>query len=167
KVPIGTRVTAPGIDDDIPFETIGELNAMPGVLTAAYGVDPLNDKIFGPPPAFLKQETRPPSELSYKTQSLVSAASNRLQLDDNTELAPGSFVLIGCAEKRIVKKKEEGGFITLTEPVSQAFPAETRVVPIRNFEVFDGIDVQEHVLYIGHASLLTVKDEVEIKLKIK
>lgn len=167
KVPLGTRVTAPGIDDDIPFETTGELNAIPGVLTAAYGVDPVTDKIFGPPPDFLKQESRQPSELSYKTQSLVAAGSNRLQLDDNTELGPGSFVLIGCAEKRIVQKKEEGGFVTLFEAVTQAFPADTRVVPIRNFEVFDGIDVQEHVLYIGHASLLTVKEEVEIKLVIK
>jgi hypothetical protein len=167
RVPFGTRVTAPGKDDDIPFETTGELVAIPGVLTAAYGVDPLHDTIFGPPPGFLKQESRQPSELSYKLQSLVSANSNRLQLDDNSELEPGSYVLIGCTEKRIVKKKDEGGFITLYEPVSQTFPAETRVLPIKNFEVFDGIDVQEHVLYIGHASLLTVKEGVEIKLDIK
>lgn len=167
KVPIGTRVTAPGKDDDIPFETTGELVAIPGVLTAAYGVDPLHDTIFGPPPGFLKQESRQPSELSYKLQSLVSANSKRLQLDDNSELEPGSYVLIGSAEKRIVQKKDEGGFITLFEPVSQIFPANTSVRPIRNFEVFSGIDVQEHVLYIGHASLLIVKDEAEIGLDIK
>jgi hypothetical protein len=79
RVPIGTRVTAAGKDDDIPFETTGELVAIPGVLTAAYGVDPLKDTIFGPPPGFLKQESRQPSELSYKLQSLVSANSYRLQ----------------------------------------------------------------------------------------
>jgi hypothetical protein len=166
KVPIGTRVTAPGKDDDIPFETTGELVAIPGVLKAAYGVDPLKDTIFGPPPDFLKQESRQPSELSYKLQSLVSAKSNRLQLDDNSELKPGSYVLIGSTEKRIVQKKDEGGFITLYEPVSQTFPAETLVLPIRNFEVFNGIDVQEHVLYIGHATLLIVLGEAEIRLDI-
>jgi predicted phage baseplate assembly protein len=165
-VPIGTRVTAPGKDDDIPFETTGELIAIPGVLTATYGVAPLKDTIFGPPPGFLKQESRQPSELSYKLQSLVSAKSNRLQLDDNTELEPGSFVLIGCSEKRIVQKKDEGGFVTLYEGVSQAFPAQTSVVPIRDFEVFNGIDRQEHGLYLGHNGLFTVKEEVEIRLEV-
>ena len=167
SVPTGTRVTAQGEESDIPFETTGELIAIPSVLTAAYGVDPLKDKIFGPPRDFLKQESRTPTELGYKIQSFVAAHSNRLQLDHTTELEPESFILIGCKEKHVIQKKEDGGFVTLYEPVSQDFPAETSVKPIRNFEVFDGIDQQEHGLYLGHSTLFTVKEEVEIKLKVE
>ena len=45
-MPAGTRVTAAGPDDDIPFETTGALLAIPGTIAAAYGVDPLNDAIY-------------------------------------------------------------------------------------------------------------------------
>src|ERR1043166_9077535 len=86
KVPFGARVTAQGVDDEIPFETMNELLAIPGTLTAAYGVDPLKDFIFSPPPGFLKQEPREPSELSYEIQSFVPAGSNRLQLNHTAEL---------------------------------------------------------------------------------
>ncbi|MGH9972168.1 MAG: putative baseplate assembly protein [Pyrinomonadaceae bacterium] len=167
KVPSGTRVTAPGEEDEIPFETTGELVAIPGVLIAAYGVDPLKDLIFSPPPGFLKQEPRTPTELSYEIQSFVPAGSNRLQLNHATELEPGSFLRIGCKEKKVVQKVDEGNFVTLYEPVRETFAEGTIVVPIRNFEVFNGIDRQEHILYIGHNTLFTVKEEVEITLEIE
>ena len=167
RVPSGTRVTAPGKEDEIPFETTGELVAIPGKLTATYGVDPLKDLIFGPPPNFLKQEPRTPTELSYEIQSFVSADSNRLQLNHTTELEPGSFIRIGCKEKTVVQKVDEGNFVTLYEPVKENFTEGTVVVPIRNFEVFNGIDRQEHILYIAHANLFTIKEEVEITLEIE
>jgi hypothetical protein len=167
RVPLGTRVTAPGVDDETPFETMNELLAIPGGLTVAYGVDPLKDKIFSPPPGFLKQEPRAPSELSYQIQSFVPASSNRLQLNHTAELEPESFIRIGCKEKHVVQKVDEGNFVTLYEPVEQDFQENTIVVPIRNFEVFDGIDRQEHVLYIAHENLFTIKEEVEITLDIE
>ena len=167
KVPAGTRVTAAGVDDEIPFETSKELLAIPGLLTAAYGVDPLKDLIFSPPPGFLKQEPRTPTELIYEIQSFVAKGSNRLQLNHTTELEAGSFLRIGCKEKKVVQKVDEGNFLTLYEPVEQDFAGDTLVVPIRNFEVFNGIDRQEHILYIGHASLFTIKEEVQITLEIE
>ena len=168
KVPAGTRVTAAGVDDEIPFETTRELLAIPGVLTAAYGVDPLKDLIFSPPLNFLKQEPRTPTELIYEIQSFVAKGSNRLQLNHTTELKPGSFLRIGCKEKKVVQTVDkEGNFVTVYEPVQDNFAEGTIAVPIRNFEVFNGIDRQEHILYIGHASLFTVKEEVEITLEIE
>ncbi len=167
RVPVGTRVTAPGEEDEIPFETTSELLAIPGVLTAAYGVDPSQDFIFRHPLDFLKQEARTPSELKYEVQSFVPAGSNRIQLDHITELKPDSFVLIGCKEKAVILKVDEGDFITLYNPVTQNFPAGTIIVPIRDFEVFNGIDIQEHILYLGHNGIFTVKEEIEIKLEVE
>jgi hypothetical protein len=166
RVPIGTRVTAPGVEDEIPFETTGELIAIPGALKTAYGVDPLSDKIFHHPPHFLDQVPRRPTELEYTIQSFVPSQANRLQLDHTTELDQEPFILIGGTEKAVVAKVDEGGFVTLAKGVSQNFPGGTVVLPVRDFEVFNGIDIQEHVLYIAHADLFTVKEEIEIKLQV-
>ena len=40
------------------------------------------------------------------------------------------------------------------------------MTPIRDFEVFNGIDVQEHVLYLGHPELFSLKEEAEITIAI-
>lgn len=167
RVPIGTRVTAPGVEDEIPFETTGELIAIPGAIKTAYGVDPLKDEIFHHPPHFLDQVPRRPTELEYTIQSFVPSNANRLQLDHTTELDQEPFILIGGTEKAVVEKVDEGGFVTLTKGVSQNFPAGTIVLPVRDFEVFNGIDIQEHVLYLAHGDLFTVKEEIEIKLQVE
>lgn len=166
RVLSGTRVTAPGKDDDISFETAGELEVIPGALKTAYGIDPLKDLIFHHPPGFLDQVPRTPTELNYTIQSFVSAGSTRLQLNHTTELGQDSFILIGEDDKAVIQKVDKGGFITLYNPVTQAFTSGTPVLPIRDFEVFNGIDLQEHVLYLGHAGIFNVKEEVEIKLKV-
>jgi len=167
QVPIGTRVTAPGNDGDISFETTGELVVTPGTLKTAYGTDPVHDLIFHHPPGFLDQVPRTPTELNYSIQSFVPAKSTRLQLNHTTELVPGAFILIGENEKAVIQKVDEGGFITLLNPVKQAFTPDTQVLPIRDFEVFNGIDLQEHVLYLGHTGIFNVKEEVEIKLTVE
>jgi len=166
QVPSGARVTASGAEGEIPFETSGELLALPDALKAVYGVDPPNDQIFVPPPDFLSQKPRTPTELKYTIQSSVLAGSNRMQLDHTTELVAGAFLRIGGDERKIVKKLDEGNIVTLSEPVKHAYEPPTTVLPIRDFEVFDGINVQEHVLYLGHSSLLTVKEAAEITLQV-
>lgn len=166
-VPTGTRVTAPGTDGDISFETTGELVVIPGALKTAYGTDPVNDLIFHHPPGFLDQVPRTPTELNYAIQSFVPADSARLQLNHTTELGPGAFILIGENEKAVIQKVDEGGFITVVNPVKQTFTPDTPVLPIRDFEVFNGIDLQEHMLYLGHTGIFNVKEKVEIKLTVQ
>jgi Baseplate J-like protein len=166
RVPAGTRVTAAGPEDDIPFETTGELTAISGALVAAYGVDPSTDEIFHPPPDFLAQDVRPVSELLYEVQTFADAGSDRLQLNHVTELGPGSYIRIGCNDKRVVRTVEAGNIITLEQPLAAGVPAQTLVTPIRDFEVFSSIDLQEHVLYIGDADLFTVKQQAEISLTV-
>jgi baseplate J-like protein len=167
EVPAGARVTAAGADDDIPFETTGGLIAIPAALTAAFGADPANDTIYAPPPGFLAQEIRPPSELSYTVQSFAMSGAKRLQLDHVTELTPGAFLRIGGTARAVVGKLADGNIVTLKDPLDADVEAQTVVTPIRDFEVFDGIDVQEHVLYLGHADLFTVKQEVAITLDVR
>jgi hypothetical protein len=166
-VPAGTRVTAAGENDDIPFETTAELLAIPGVLTAAYGVDPFRDVIYAPPPGFLAQQIRTPTELVYEVQAFASAGTNRLQLDHVTELQLGSFIRICGGEKAVVHKISDGRIVTLETALRHDIDPNTTVTPIRDFEVFDGIDRQEHVLYLGAADLFTIKERAEITVIVK
>lgn len=166
-VPAGTRVTASGATGEIPFETSSELVAIPGALAAVYGVDPAKDVIFRPPPDFLKQEPRPTTELQYRTQAFAAAGAKRLQLDHITGLQPGAFVRIDCRDKQVVSKVDQGGIVTLQEPLVRDVAASATVTPIRDFEVFDGIDLQEHILYLGHGGILTVKNEAKVTVSVR
>ncbi len=165
-VPAGARVTAQGKDGEIPFETNAEFVAIPGALQALYSFDPSRDVIFRPPPDFLKQEPRSPSELQYDVVSFSSAGIDRLQLSHVTALAPGAFLLIDASEKHVVRKLGDGNIVTLTTPLGRDVQPGAIVQPIRDFEVFDGIDLQEHILYMGHAGLLTIKEEAELTIRV-
>jgi hypothetical protein len=166
SVPAGTRVTAAGADDEIPFETINELIAIPGVLSAMYGVDPAQDAIFRPPPGFLEQKPKATSALAYRVVSFAAAGADRLQLDHVTDLQPGAFVRVDCREKHVVRKVDEGNIVTLEEGLARDVTANVIVTPILDFEVFNGINRQEHVLYVGHSRVLTVKSEAVIRVAI-
>jgi Baseplate J-like protein len=165
-VPAGTRVTAAGVDDEIPFETTNELIAIPGVLSAMYGVEPAQDAIFRPPPGFLEQKPKATTALAYRVVSFVGSGADRLQLDHVTDLQPGAFVRIDCREKHVVRKVDEGNIVTLEEGLARDATANVIVTPIRDFEVFNGINRQEHVLYLGHSRVLTVKSEAVIRVAI-
>jgi hypothetical protein len=162
-VPAGTRVTATGKDDDIPFETTGELIAIPATLTAAYGVDPAQDAIYPPPPGFLAQEIHTPTELTYLVQAFTAKGAKRMQFDHTTELQPQSFIRINCRDKAVVTKVDEN-IVTLEQPLERDVPAQSVVTPIRDFEVFNGISRQEHVLYLGDSDVFALKQEAYITL---
>jgi baseplate J-like protein len=166
RVPQRTRVTAPGPDDDIPFETTGDLVAIPGTIAGVFGVDPLADAIFRPPPGFPMAAPRDPTALVYDVQSFAAAGATRLQLNHATALLPGSYLRIDCRQKAIVSKVEDGNIVTLDRPLGAAAAVGARVTPIRDFEVFDGIDLQEHVLYLADRRLLTVKQAKRIRINV-
>jgi hypothetical protein len=172
RVPVGSRVTAPGAEDDIPFETTGELMAVPGGIAAAYGVDPARDLIVEPPLGLLAQEIHTATELVYTVQSFAAAGTRRLQFDHVTELLAGSYITIACRERVVVEALADGNIVTLQAPLAHDVAADTRVTPVRAFEPFGGVDpqghinLQEHVLYIGHADLFTVKEAVDITVDV-
>ena len=166
-VPAGARVSAPGKDGDIPFETEADLRAIPGAVQAVFGADPVADKVFQPPPGFLAPEPKAATALVYRVQSFATAERERLQLDHVTDLDAGAFLLIDGREKRVVARKpDEGNIVTLDRPLERDVEQGAVVTPIRDFEVFDGIDRQEHVLYLGDSRVLATKDAAEITLLV-
>ena len=165
-VPADARVSAPGEEGEIPFETVADLMAIPGAIQAVYGADPLEDAVFRPPPGFLAPEPKTATALVYRVQSFTAAGAKTLQLDHVTDLKPGAYLRIDCKEKRIVRKVDEGNIVTVDRPIERDVEADAAVTPIRDFEVFDGINLQEHVLYLGDSRVLATKDAAEIMLKV-
>ena len=82
-----------------------------------------------------------------------------LQLDHVTELTPGRVRPHRLRATSTSFARSTTATSSRSSSRSRATcPTDTRVTPIRDFEVFNGIDLQEHVLYIGHADSFTVKD---------
>ena len=170
----GARVIAPATgdrDEDLPFETESKLLAIPDIspkeafLQAVYGVDPSKDSIFAPPPNFLKQAPRTPSALSYQVQAFAGEHSKLLQLNHAIGLEEGSYLRIGEDNpiKAIVEKVEEN-LVHLEQYLARNVQVLEPAQPILDFEVFNGIDRQEHVLYIGHSELFNIKGRAQITL---
>jgi baseplate J-like protein len=166
-IPAGTRVTAPGPEDEIPFETRTPLLALPGGIAAMYAADPANDAIFRPPPRFLAQQPRAATQLQYVVQAFAAAGADRLQLDHTTDLAPGAYVRIDCREQHVIRKVDDGNIVALERPLAREVNPAAPVAPIRDFEVFNGINLQEHVLHIAHGGVLTLKERAEITVSLQ
>ncbi|HET7620041.1 MAG TPA: putative baseplate assembly protein [Vicinamibacterales bacterium] len=164
-VPAGTRVTAQGPDGDIPFETTGALQVIPAIIAAAYGVDPDADAIYPPPPGFLDQTIRTPTELAYRVLAFTPAGSRRVQLDHTTELKPQAMIRIDCRQKAIVAKVD-ANIVTLESPLERDADGGAIVTPIRDFEPFNGINLQEHALYLGDPDLFAVKNKAYITISV-
>jgi hypothetical protein len=194
-VPARTRCSAPAKPPrklDLPFESAEDLWAVPSALTALVAVDPITDRIYQPPRKFLelKQAARPLP--TYSTVSFTAARSKSLQLDRVDGLdEPGDLLRItvagAAAEGRDsldctlgsdaaapgvtrlyveTADKPNGRIVPLRDEVPD-LPSGTVVEKVTDFRVFESKNLQEHVLYLGHADLFNVKSAAEFLVRIE
>ena len=193
RVPKGTQVAAPpgeGQSEPIPFETLEEMLAIPAKLSALIAVDPVKDAIYKPPPGFLVRETVASGLPQLTTQAFSAAGTKFLQLEPAGQVQPGDFLRLqasagragartGCeptsatnttnsagAPEYVVAAAAKGTIITLTEPLQRAYPEQTPVQKLTQFELLAGKDFQAHVLYLGHNKYFEIKSDAQIKLTI-
>ncbi|HYR06160.1 MAG TPA: hypothetical protein VEQ60_00225, partial [Longimicrobium sp.] len=189
-----TRCAAPARPprtEDLPFETAEDLWAVPAALQALVSVDPVADAIYTPPPGFLalREAARPLPE--YATVSFTAAGSGTLQLDRVDGLEPGHLLRValpGGAGARVdsmdctvfgpgdasraahlhleVSGKPDGRIVPVRGRMDADLPAGTRVQKVTEFALFDSLNLQEHVLYLGHAELLNVKSAATFLVSI-
>ena len=191
-VPKGTQVAAPpgeGQSEPIPFETLKDLLAIPAKLDTLIAVDPLQDKIYQPPPGFLERETAASDLPQLTTQAFSAAGTKFLQLEPAGQVQPGDFLRLqtssgntvaraDCASadatnpagsdsfEYVVAAAAKGTIITLTEPLRRAYPEQTPVQKLTQFELLAGKDFQAHVLYLGHNKYFEIKSEAQIELTV-
>jgi hypothetical protein len=164
-VPARTLVTASSPSGEVPFETERDLNANPGGIAGLFGVDPADDTIYKPPKGFLQKTIVGPKLPDYTTAAFSAANSQSIQLDLVDGIEPGDTLRITGSD--YVVKEIKGRIVELIQPLAADVNTESVVSKRTTFELFGGINLQEHVLYLAHSEYLQMKEAAIITLKVK
>ncbi|MCD4775056.1 MAG: hypothetical protein K8S15_03280, partial [Candidatus Aegiribacteria sp.] len=167
-IPARTQASSKKTDEHekLIFETEKNLLATPSLLKKVVSIDPEIDAIYIPPPGFLDGSQH--EERSYTIVSSPSAGSKDFQLDHVTDLEEGDFLRIGN-ETNIeygIVSGISGTIITIEDTLLYSHPASTSVEKITKFNLFEGKNMQEHNLYIGHKDLFNIKSTAHFILSI-
>ncbi|CAG0953715.1 hypothetical protein METP3_00364 [Methanosarcinales archaeon] len=169
-IPERTQVSADKTEehDELLFETEKNLMASPGQLIDVYGIDPVNDRIYKPPQDFLDIGKETQENMVYTIVSLASNGTNAFQLDHITKLKEKDilkiadtgkieYVEISALSATIVNTRDKLGF--------DHSPA-TKVEKITKFNLFEGKNLQEHILYLAHKELFNIKGKAQFNLYV-
>jgi hypothetical protein len=167
-IPARTQASTKKTDEHekLIYETEKNLLATPSLLKKVISIDPEKDAIYLPPPGFLnasKQEER-----SYTIVSSPSAGSKDFQLDHVTDLKKGDFLRIGNETKIEygIVSGISGMIIKIEDTLLYSHSTGTPVEKITKFNLFEGKNRQEHILYIGHKDLFNIKSTAQFILSI-
>jgi hypothetical protein len=154
--------------DELPFETEKNLQGTPSQLKKVISIDPEKDAIYIPPPGFLDEEQQEKqSQVTYKIVSSPPAGSKNFQLDHVTDLKLGDFLAIGDKEKEyVIISKISGMIVYITDRLLREYSSNTPVEKITKFSLFEGKNMQEHSLYIGHKDLFNIKSTAQFTIYI-
>jgi len=143
----------------LPFETEANLQAVPSPLKQVIGIDPGQDAVYLPPPGFLEKEARSVDTLTYTIVSSPAAGTKNFQLDHVTGLEEGDILVIGTGttEEYVIISTITGNIVAVTDKLANSFPAETTVQKLDWYPLFEGKNMQEHSIYLGHKELFDVK----------
>lgn len=193
-VPKGTQVAAPPADGrpvELPFETREELLAVPALLSGLVAVDPEMDRIYKPPPGFLTLQTEATDLPLLTVRAFSAAGSKSLQFDPPGQVQEGDYLRFdqplnqvaadsaGCScdgagggnERREVDypivSGVKGAIVTLTEPLTEDHTEGSLVRKVTKFDLFEGKNFQEHILYLAHGEYLDLKSEARIMLTVE
>jgi uncharacterized phage protein gp47/JayE len=168
EIPSKTQVAAPPADGSEPvsFETEKAILATPAKLVDAYSVNPQQDEIFRVPFSFLGEEAT--ASFASKLSSSVKSTEKKLFLSTKAELEIGDLLEIsGLSEHEYVEvTKVTENKVDLTEGLQKKHEGGARVEKVTNFELFQGKNKQEHLIYLGHQNLFKIKDKAVIKIFI-
>jgi len=170
-IPHRTRAVAqiPDAPGELPFETESNLLATPSALKAVYSVDPAADAIYRPPPGFLDRNLPAPAQISYKINTFSPASSNTFQLDHDSGLEAGDYLRIiqGDHVEHVVISEIDGTIVKITGQLSRGYSPGTLVEKNNKFFLFENVNLQQHILYLGHSDLFSVKSASCFTLEIK
>ncbi|GFN30002.1 putative baseplate assembly protein [Paenibacillus xylaniclasticus] len=151
-IPAKTQVAAPASDGGKPiiFETRKPMLATPARITELLCVTAGADAIYAAPPAMTEQ---PVSPLWAVIVSPAAQGDSVLMLDNTKGLQPGDLLLVGGAEYvQVLRAKDYT--VTLTSSLQADYTAGTEVSRVTVFKLFDGLNKQEHYIYLAHEDLL-------------
>lgn len=158
RVPERTQAAA----GEIVFETEKEILAAPCKLVHAYSISVEKDAIYESP-----SHVREGKAVSPLSAHLAYAATRQqdstLFLDNASGLAKGDFIKIDDPERTeyAVVSEVSDTRISLTDKLQRDHRAGTCVKKATAFELFEGKNLQEHALYLGHIELFNIKASID------
>ena len=164
-VPARTLATSPSDAGELAFETNEPIRANRGKLVGIFAIDPENDAIYQPPRGFLEKEFVGPQAPSYMTTAFSSAGSQTVQLQLVDGIEPGDTLRIGDNDFAVVEIK--GLIVQLAQKLPVNVNEQATVFKRTTFELFKGINHQEHVLYLSHPEYFKLKEKAIITLEVR
>jgi hypothetical protein len=185
-----TQVTAAATANhpELSFETTEDLSVIPAALVSLVATDPEKDRIYKPPPAFLGLQLAATELPPLIVQAFSAAGSRVLQLEPPGQVAEGDFLRIeqtaqsvkrddclpvvsgeqtAIIDHLVVSGPPKGAIVTVAEPLARDYVEDTQVKKVTRFELFEGKNFQEHVLFLGHADYFAIKSEAQIELRVE
>lgn len=164
-IPARTLATAASEAGELPFETDEPIRANPGKVAGLFAVDPEHDAIYQPPAGFLEKEFVSPPATSYKIAAFSDVGSNLIQLQLVDGIEPGDTLHIGNTDFVVVQIN--GLILQLEQALLTDVNPGNPVAKRTTFELFNGINCQEHILYLSHPEYFKLKQKAIITLEVK
>jgi len=139
---------------ELIFETEKNILAAHAKLVQAYSLSISKDEIFKSPSNVIDGKAVSPfsAHLAYKAKS----GEKDLFLDDVSGLEKGDILKIGEAEYVMVSEVSDTK-VSIVDELRHEHEATTPVTKVTVFELFEGRNRQEHILYLGHKDLFHIK----------
>lgn len=148
------------------FETESTLLAIGSRLKMALGIDPARDAIYQPPPGFLEGALQGLTQRTYQIVSSPPAGARDFQLNHVTDLKEGDYLRLGQGGQAeyVIIAKLSGLVVTIRDRLRNAHDSSTPAVKVVNFSIFEGNNLQEHSLYLGHKELFNIKSSARFTI---
>lgn len=161
-VPARTQFAVTVGDREVVFETVRALQASPVRITDVVAVDPGADHLERAPGRVVSTEPPPEPVADHQLVTAASAGSTVLQVAPALGLEPGDQVRMLQSAYRVAGVDRD--LVALRDPLESALPAGTPLARIEALETFTLRNLQEHAVYVGHASLLNLEQPARIEL---
>lgn len=161
-IPAQTQVAAPPSDGGRPivFETRKPMLATPARITDLLAACAGTDAIYTAPPGMAEQPVTP---LWAVAVSPARQGDSTLLVDSAKGLQPGDLLLIGGTEYvEVLRAKDRT--VTLTVPLQAAYDVGTEVSRMTSFKLFEGLNKQEHYVYLAHDDVLHCGSGSELRI---
>jgi len=170
-VPAGTQLVAPPPDDaadEIPFETERPVRVLPGAIQGTFAVDPDLDAIYRPPIRFFDDDLDRFTPDAYRLDTFAASGSRQLQLSSTSGLEPGALLEVdGGSElfELATVSEVDDAVVALELPLERDHGIGAPSRRVDEFDLFRGVNLQQHILYVGHPDLFNISGAGEIRLQ--
>ncbi len=158
-IPARTQIAA----GKVIFETEKNILATPAGLLEAYSINVAEDGIYKSPVHIISGNSVTP----FRATLLYAAekGDKEIFISDSGGITKEDHLIIDKAEYAVISKLSDNK-VLLTHKLENGHNAGSTVEKVASFELFEGKNLQEHLLYLGHNDVFNVKNKVDIELCI-